>query len=153
MTDWGSYIDRQIRKAMDEGNFSNLPGEGKPLQLEDNPNTPNEMRMAYKILRDNDLAPDWIMQGKSLDVRIENLLGKLSRVVGAYRTVLHDPAATALTRARAEEALKTSEAKLAGLAAKINQEINSYNLKVPAGVAHKTLLNIQHEKNRLIAGR
>src|SRR5689334_18044687 len=33
VTDWGSYIDRQIRKAMEDGDFDNLPGEGKPLDL------------------------------------------------------------------------------------------------------------------------
>ena len=66
MSDWGSYIDRQIRKAMEDGEFDNLPGEGKPLNIEEDENTPDAMRLAFKILKDNDLAPAWIMQGKDL---------------------------------------------------------------------------------------
>jgi hypothetical protein len=30
-TSWGSWIDTQIRTAMEDGAFDNLPGAGKPL--------------------------------------------------------------------------------------------------------------------------
>lgn len=32
-----SWIDRQIREAMERGAFDNLPGAGKPLNLDDDP--------------------------------------------------------------------------------------------------------------------
>lgn len=32
-----SWIDRQIREAMERGAFDDLPGAGKPLQLSDDP--------------------------------------------------------------------------------------------------------------------
>lgn len=32
-----SWIDRQIREAMERGEFDNLPGAGKPLDLDDDP--------------------------------------------------------------------------------------------------------------------
>ena len=46
------YIaERRIEEAMQKGEFDNLPGQGRPLELEDLSNVPEELRMAYKILR------------------------------------------------------------------------------------------------------
>ncbi|MCR5813192.1 MAG: DUF1992 domain-containing protein [Desulfovibrio sp.] len=46
------YIaERRIEEALQKGEFDNLPGQGKPLELEDLSNVPEELRMAYKILR------------------------------------------------------------------------------------------------------
>jgi len=152
VSDWGSYIDRQIRKAMEQGEFDNLPGEGKPLSLQEDENTPNEMRMAYKILRENDLAPEWIMQGKAIDAKIDVLLDRLNRAASAYRAALNAPDATASSRASADRSWHTVQAKLTASAAKLNQEIAAYNLKIPAGIIHKLTLNIQHEISRVMEG-
>ncbi len=150
MSNWGTYIDRQIRKAMEDGEFDNLPGEGKPLNLEEDESTPDEMRLAFKILRENDLAPAWIMQGKDIDHKIEELLNRLRRSVDAYRAAMDAPNATANTRASAARAWQTAQAKMTASAAKINQEISVYNLKVPAGIAHKVIVNIQREISRVM---
>lgn len=150
MSNWGSYIDRQIRKAMEDGEFDNLPGEGKPLNIEADETTPDELRLAFKILRDNDLAPDWIMQGKDLDGKVEALLNRLRRAASAYRAAMAAPDASAATRASAARAWQTAQAKMTASAAKLNQEINSYNLKVPAGVTHKLILNLQREISRVM---
>ena len=46
------YIaERRIEEAMQKGEFDNLPSQGRPLELEDLSNVPEELRMAYKILR------------------------------------------------------------------------------------------------------
>ena len=60
----GSVIDEQIKDAMRKGQFANLPGQGKPLKLDDDSNVPSHMRMANKVLRDNDLVPDWMSEGR-----------------------------------------------------------------------------------------
>ena len=41
----------RIRAAQDEGVFDNLPGKGKPLQLDDDSGIPEDMRLAFKILK------------------------------------------------------------------------------------------------------
>ena len=41
----------RIRSAQDEGVFDNLPGKGKPLNLEDETGVPEDMRLAFKILK------------------------------------------------------------------------------------------------------
>jgi hypothetical protein len=41
----------RIKKAYKDGEFENLPGLGKPMQLEDLSGIPEELRMAYKLLK------------------------------------------------------------------------------------------------------
>src|SRR5882724_10627639 len=47
----------RIRQAADEGLFKNLPGRGKPLNLEDDCGIPDDMRMAFKVLRNAGCLP------------------------------------------------------------------------------------------------
>jgi len=42
---------------MAQGEFENLPGAGKPLNLEDYFSTPEELRMAFSILKNANCAP------------------------------------------------------------------------------------------------
>ncbi|WP_312473593.1 DnaJ family domain-containing protein [Neobacillus sp.] len=41
----------RIKKGYKDGEFDNLAGFGKPLQLEDLSGIPEELRMAYKLLK------------------------------------------------------------------------------------------------------
>lgn len=45
--------ERKIEEAMEEGQFDNLPGAGKPLALDDCSHLPPDMRMAYTILKNS----------------------------------------------------------------------------------------------------
>ncbi len=49
--------ERKIREAMERGEFANLPGAGKPLRLEDDSMIPEDLRVAYKILRNAGCIP------------------------------------------------------------------------------------------------
>ncbi|XJZ29015.1 DnaJ family domain-containing protein [Bacillota bacterium Lsc_1132] len=40
-----------MKKAYKDGEFDQLPGFGKPLELEDLSSIPEELRMAYKLLK------------------------------------------------------------------------------------------------------
>jgi hypothetical protein len=146
MADWGSYIDREIRKALEKGDFANLSGEGKPLNMEDDAYTPPDKRLAYKILRDNDLAPEWIMMGKDVEAAKESLVKKAARAIQVYREAL------AGARPGAVDNWLRAQKRLAAEADKLNREINTYNLKVPPGILHKPFINIQREIDRLLAG-
>ena len=42
---------------MDEGEFENLPGAGKPLNLEEYFGAPEDLRMAFSILKNANCAP------------------------------------------------------------------------------------------------
>jgi len=49
--------EERIRQAMEEGVFDNLPGAGKPLQLDDDRMVPEDLRMAYQVLKNAGCAP------------------------------------------------------------------------------------------------
>lgn len=43
--------EEKIKKAYEDGEFDQLPGFGKPLKLEDLSSIPEDLRMAYKIMK------------------------------------------------------------------------------------------------------
>jgi len=49
--------ETRIREALAQGEFENLPGAGKPLNLEDYFSTAEELRMAFSILKNANCAP------------------------------------------------------------------------------------------------
>lgn len=65
--------ERRIKEAMSRGEFENLPGAGKPLDLEDYFNTPEELRMAFSILKNANCAP--------AEVELLNEVARLERAV------------------------------------------------------------------------
>ena len=53
-----SAIEQQIKAAMARGDFDNLSGHGKPLDLTDYFNTPEDLRMAFAMLKSNEFVPE-----------------------------------------------------------------------------------------------
>ena len=49
--------EERIREAQREGAFDDLPGKGKPLQLEDQSLIPEDLRMSYHILKNAHVLP------------------------------------------------------------------------------------------------
>ena len=43
--------EQRIREAMERGEFDDLPGKGRPLDLEEDSGVPEELRMAWKLLK------------------------------------------------------------------------------------------------------
>jgi hypothetical protein len=50
-------VDQIIREAIERGEFDNLPGKGKPIDLTDYFTTPEELRMAYSVLKNAGIMP------------------------------------------------------------------------------------------------
>ena len=70
---FASIAERRIQEAMERGEFDNLPGRGKPLVLEDLSGVPEELRMAYKVLKNAGCVP--------LEVELSNEVESLRRLV------------------------------------------------------------------------
>lgn len=49
--------EQRIREAQEKGALDNLPGQGRPLRLEDDSHIPPDLRMAYTILRNAGYVP------------------------------------------------------------------------------------------------
>lgn len=154
MSRWLSLIEKQLQQAVDEGQMSNLPGAGKPLDLDENPLAPADMRMAFKILQDNGYAPDWMMLGQEIDAKCSRAMAMIRRGVEAYEGSLQDATRhhteAEQQRQRAYQAWDLAQKSLRDAVAKLNKEIMTYNLKVPQGVAHKPQLNLEQEIKRLL---
>src|SRR5262245_48315311 len=51
-------VDEKIKEAIARGEFENLPGKGKPLDLDAYFATPEHLRMAYSILKNANIIPE-----------------------------------------------------------------------------------------------
>jgi hypothetical protein len=49
--------EQKIREAIERGEFDALPGQGRPLDLSDAPLVPDELRMAYRLLKNAGFVP------------------------------------------------------------------------------------------------
>lgn len=134
--------DGRIRRAIDEaaeqGFFENLPGSGKPLDLsdEDNPFIPDDMRLAYRILRNAGYSLPWIELRKEIEAQTV----RLERAVAAYPEVLratlgniqHLPAYRRAQRlARVKTQHQEAVARHANTIDELNRKIDDFNLSVP----------------------
>lgn len=52
-----ALAERQIAEAQARGELANLPGQGQPLPLEDESLVPEELRAAYRLLRNAGCLP------------------------------------------------------------------------------------------------
>lgn len=52
-----SIAEQRISEAVAKGELDNLPGAGKPLDLNDDPLVPEDLRMAYHILKNSGYVP------------------------------------------------------------------------------------------------
>src|SRR4051794_38175929 len=62
---WETLIERQIREAMEQGKFDDLPHKGEPLPNTDNPYA-GERALAFSILKNYGVAPPWIEADKEV---------------------------------------------------------------------------------------
>ena len=79
-------VEERIQKAQREGKFENLPGSGKPLEGKSNPSVSEELRLAYKILKNADCIPPEIELKREIK-KTEDLLAGMKETSGKYRTL------------------------------------------------------------------
>jgi len=68
--------ENRILEAMEAGEFDNLEGMGQPLNLEDDPHIPLELRMAYKILKNAHCLPPELELRKEV-VTLQDLVASM----------------------------------------------------------------------------
>lgn len=61
------FVERQLEEAARKGAFDNLPGAGTPIDLTENPFVPPDWRLAYKILKDHHLVPEFVERRKEIE--------------------------------------------------------------------------------------
>lgn len=148
--DWEDAVEKQIREAMARGEFENLRGKGKPLDLGGNPYAPKDWQLAYKMMQDAGVVPDWIEHGKEIRADLETLMAWLAkqaqwqreRAAKARQLAPHKMIAEHKHLATVREQIVT---KFRERARALSQEIDVFNLKAPPGIPHFTRVRIEEE--------
>ena len=131
-----SLIDQQIRAAEAAGQLSNLPGAGKPLNLGDDKDVPEELRVGFRMLKNAGYAPPWIELQKSIREDQEQLDRWLARANERWPRLGEGDRAT--LRAEYEQKLRD-----------LNKQIGSYNLSAPPVAGQLPLLQPWRELRKL----
>lgn len=118
----------QIRRAMEDGKFEDLPGKGKPLRLDHNPFEDPEWRMANHVLRSGGFTLPWIEVRQEIERSLDQARESLRRA-WAWRQEAHTHGQP-LSFVEAE--WKRAEGVFHQQIAELNKRIFSYNLQVPA---------------------
>jgi len=135
-----SQVEDQIRRAMEAGQFDNLPGKGKPLHLEEDPFEDPEWRLAHHVLRNSGFTLPWIEARRELDEAIQATREALQRSWAWRQAARAKNQTVASLDTEWERALQAFRQKVD----EINQNILTYNLKTPSPQFH--LLQIDAER-------
>jgi hypothetical protein len=76
--------EERISDAIRRGEFDNLPGRGKPLNLEDDRHIPEDLRLAYKVLKNASCLPPELELKKEIS-KAEELLSSMEDEGQKYR--------------------------------------------------------------------
>jgi len=72
--------EQKIAEAIANGDFDDLPGAGKPLELDDDSLVPEELRLAYRILKNAGFVPPEVETLNEI-AALERLVTKDARAV------------------------------------------------------------------------
>lgn len=89
--------ERRIEEAIARGELDNLPGAGRPLELDDDRLVPEELRLAYRILKNAGFVPP----------EVDEL-----REIGQLELLVQQGCADALAQARAVKKLALLRTKI-----------------------------------------
>jgi len=120
-------VEEQIRRAMEEGKFNDLPGQGKPIHLGDDPFEDPEWRMAYHVLRNSGYTLPWIETRHVLESELEGARAALKRTWDWRQTALAENQPAPFVLAVWDQAAKLFRQRID----EYNQHILTYNLQVP----------------------
>jgi len=144
-----TWLDHVLKEVIGDGNTAHLRGAGKPLDLAalDDPNTPEEWRLAYKVMRDNDAAPQWIVMAQELRQLREQIRRVLAHFARDYQARLREAhLRSSFTLERdAEARWRAAQERARGLIEDYNRQVLTYNLIVPPPIGQAEPLNLQAE--------
>lgn len=129
---WRNLVEQRIQDGIERGLFDNLRGAGKPLKLDDDAFVPEDMRMAFRLLRSNGLAPLWV----ELNKEIRDDLARLER----FREHVHE-------RCDRTNAIQLEHLRMEyiGRIHEINDKILNYNIIAPSIQVHLRNLILEDE--------
>lgn len=149
--DWDNLIEDIITEGTSRGLFDNLKGKGKPLDLTKN-YFAGEQELAHSLLKENDIAPAWIMQRNDVLAKQAKLRAEMKRQWEQHE-VSFRVAATDEARGRLTISWDDACLRWLGQIEELNREIRSYNLKRPSDHLELFQLKLEKELERIGAPR
>jgi DnaJ family protein C protein 28 len=134
-------VEDQIRRAIEEGQFDNLPGKGKPLSLEENPFEDPEWRLAHHVLRNSGFTLPWIEARRELEAAIQASRQSLRRSWAWRQAALAEGQPLQPVQLEWGRALEAFHQQVF----EINRDIVAYNLKTPSGRFHLPQIDVEGE--------
>jgi DnaJ family protein C protein 28 len=138
-------VEEIIRRAMQEGKFDDLPGKGKPLQLDQNPHENPEWRAAHYILKTGGFSLPWIESLNEIETNLQNARNALSQAWKWRQGENGDQIDPYLVDTEWERSVDTFREQVES----INKQIRSFNLEVPNLRFQLPLLNADQEIERI----
>jgi DnaJ family protein C protein 28 len=139
--------EQQIHQAIEEGQFEDLPGKGKPLKLDENPHEDPEWRLAYRVLRNGGFTLPWIEARREIETELE--AARLSiRSSWVWR---ENALVTGESAAHVNDEWRQSVELFRERIEKINQHIFFFNLQVPSQRFQLSQKDVEHELELTIA--
>ena len=144
-------IEDMIQEGQERGAFDNLPGKGKPLNLQRNP-FEGERELANALLKENKVLPAWLMQRNAISLDIEalrlDIRRRWARFDQVYQTTVDNGRLHALRRGWSE----LCDHWLAEIT-RLNKAIDTYNLGRPSENLELFKLRLDDELRRAGAAR
>jgi Domain of unknown function (DUF1992) len=81
-----SVVEEHIQTAMRRGDFDNLPGSGKPLDLSEDPLVPIEVRVAHRILKNAGLVPPEVFERREI-AELDRMIATMTDAVERKRAL------------------------------------------------------------------
>jgi DnaJ family protein C protein 28 len=133
--------DDPIQKAMQDGQFDDLPGKGKPLKLDEYPFADAEWELAQHILKSSGYSLPWIETRQAIEKELAEARADLKRQWEWRQEALDrgQPAGQIETQWRQRE--KAFREQIAEL----NKRIRDYNLMAPSDRFHLLILKVEKE--------
>ena len=71
----GKIAESKIREAIKKGELKNLPGAGKPVNIDNMNFIPYEERLAYTVMKNAGLVPDEVVLKKEMETLQNSIAG------------------------------------------------------------------------------
>lgn len=141
-----SWLDQQIQALIGDGNVAHLPNAGRKFDWsKENPHTPEELRLAYKIMRDANVVPEWIALGAELEAQhaaIERLARRAQQDYQARRSEA-DRRGSSLLQREAEARRTAALQRLNDQITEYNRRLMTFNLTRPAQIPQRVPLTLE----------
>lgn len=120
-------IEELIRKAIEAGKFEDLPGAGKPLQLDTNPFEDPEWRLANHVLKNAGYTLPWLEKRRDIEAALAATRSDLRRA----RLWQDEARQRGLGPSEIDQHWQQAVEKFKQQIVEINKRISTYNLEAP----------------------